>query len=711
MSTDRVPKPQIVALVWALVGGASCAAVIPLEPNLLEEGLILHVAQRMLRGEHLFRDIASFTGPLPFDALTLLFRIFGEEIVVARGAIVVLCGASCAAVYDLARRAQAGALAHAAAACVASAPILLFPLFSLYFYTTIATLLSLIAGYAALRGTRSAGWALAAGLLIAAVALSKQTVGALLAAGLLTAMAAGTARETRWHRVGAAAAGGALAAALTLGSAALRGDLGILVHSLVVLPLSFTDSFDAPYMNFWPPGRFSPEIEPSKFMYVPFLYTLSRSVFAVVAAPMVLFTQLLYAMPFLAIAATAVARLRQPLPPACWIHFATLIALTGNLFPRTDWGHLVFVLPSATLHLLLLFPVKTQGHANTGARVIVAGVLTALLAASDAFAARDLHARSSDARFGPHVLLRPVSGMQSGDGVPRVIEFIRRNTEAGEAIFVARAEPLIYFATETSNPTRYSGVLPGMREVQERNILAGLRDVRFVVMSEIDQPLYTYYRDELPAVQTYFERHFTLPMAFRGRKNLSWITVLERGPDRGPTATDLFEVADRAKTWIRDASGRIRAAPESAPVLPSRHNRRPLPFLLGARGGGIDFELDLPEKARFQGDVGFRRMLGLSARYTHHDGGLMAVAIRTRPDGAFVRVGAVRVPFDRGAAYGWLPVDLDLSRYAGQHVSLRLEMIAARKVADGHMAWWGSPRITVTPPPTRKESSRPKGAN
>ena len=50
----------------------------------------------------------------------------------------------------------------------------------------------------------------------------------------------------------------------------------------------------------------------------------------------------------------------------------------------------------------------------------------------------------------------------------------------------------------------------------------------------------------------------------------------------------------RAKAWTRDASGRIRAAPEAAPVLPSRHNRRPLPFLLGARGGGIDFEVELP---------------------------------------------------------------------------------------------------------------------
>ena len=31
-------------------------------------------------------------------------------------------------------------------------------------------------------------------------------------------------------------------------------------------------------------------------------------------------------------------------------------------------------------------------------------------------------------------------------------------------VTVARAEPLIYFATETRNPTPYGGVIPGMRE-------------------------------------------------------------------------------------------------------------------------------------------------------------------------------------------------------------------------------------------------------
>jgi hypothetical protein len=75
---------------WAIVGGLACAWMIPLEPNMLEEGIALHLSQRMMGGEHLFRDLASFTGPLPFELLAVLFRIFGDDLMVARGAVAVM---------------------------------------------------------------------------------------------------------------------------------------------------------------------------------------------------------------------------------------------------------------------------------------------------------------------------------------------------------------------------------------------------------------------------------------------------------------------------------------------------------------------------------------------------------------------------------------------------------------------------------------------
>ena len=69
---------------------------------------------------------------------------------------------------------------------------------------------------------------------------------------------------------------------------------------------------------------------------------------------MVLSTQVLYALPFVALAATALVRLARPLPAALWLNGAVLLALTANLFPRADWGHLVYVLPPACVQLCLL---------------------------------------------------------------------------------------------------------------------------------------------------------------------------------------------------------------------------------------------------------------------------------------------------------------------------------------------------------------------
>jgi hypothetical protein len=184
-----------------------------------------------------------------------------------------------------------------------------------------------------------------------------------------------------------------------------------------------------------------------------------------------------------------------------------------------------------------------------------------------------------------------------------------RHVHPGEAIFVARSEPLIYFATDTQNPTAYSGVIPVLREEQEESIIAALRYVRYVVMSEIDRPQFLYYAEELPAVQAYLERHFRVPKEYaKGRS--SWILVLERGPDRGATALDLIDAGTAAEAWIRDHEGVRGPAPAAAPRLASRYNRRLLPILLGPGGGGIDFELEVPDGALFQADVGLRRIPG-----------------------------------------------------------------------------------------------------
>ena len=79
----------------------------------------------------------------------------GADVEVAGGAIAVLNGVACAAAFGIASSARRDALRHVAAAGFALAPILLFPLFSMYFYSTLAVDLCALATFTAVRACQA----------------------------------------------------------------------------------------------------------------------------------------------------------------------------------------------------------------------------------------------------------------------------------------------------------------------------------------------------------------------------------------------------------------------------------------------------------------------------------------------------------------------------------------------------------------------------
>jgi hypothetical protein len=548
------------------------------------------------------------------------------------------------------------------------------------------------------------GWALVAGAVVAGAALCKQTIGVALAAGLLAAIAAGASPGRRLRTTLAYAAGGVAVAAITLGFYAARGDLTVLAHSLVVLPLSFDETFSTPYMNFWPPGDFAPDVRPNKALYLPSLYTLRVGVFfSDTAGWLILVTQLLYASPFVALAATGLRRARGPLSAAAWVHTAVLLALTTNLFPRTDWGHLVFVLPPTLTQLLIVAPSARPEARPRATRIAVAAALVVALAVGGAFGGGMIFGIASDPGLGPRIPQRPVTSQLRGPALANAIDYLRRHVRPGEPIFVARGEPLLYFATETRNPTPFSGVIPGMRGEQERAILAALEDVRYVVMSDIDQPLYTYYREELPRVQAHLERYFRIPGNYPASK-YNWLSVLEPGPDRGPTVLDLFEARAQGRAWIRDGDAVERPAPGPAPTFGTRMNRRPLAVWLGPRGGGIDFEVQVPEGAVFQAGIGIYGLLGAEDLYEQADKSRLEVAV-SRGD-EFETAGGV---FLMATGYRWKPFEVDLSAWGGERVTLRLALTSDTPLNPDVVAFWGSPRIALPPPAAESPGTVPGG--
>jgi hypothetical protein len=233
-----------------------------------------------------------------------------------------------------------------------------------------------------------------------------------------------------------------------------------------------------------------------------------------------------------------------------------------------------------------------------------------------------------------------------------------------------------------------------MNEVQQDRILEALPSVRFVVMSDTDQPLWTYYSEELPRIQRHLERYYRVARGYP-QDDASWIVILERGEDRGPTLIDLLDLQNEggAKAWVREE----RTGPEifrdrKYSKMVTRQNHRPLPVHLGRWGGGVDFEIDVPASARFEAGVGFRGMVSLEDLHEHPKRSQMVVSIGR--GGVFEEVARVAVDDGQRAGRHWTPIEADLSRWAGQRVTLRLGLETRVPVGRRDRTWWGSPRIS-----------------
>lgn len=693
------------ACCWGAIGGLACASVAVLEPNVLEEGLPLHVAQRLLEGDRLYRDVVFFTGPLPFELLALLFGVFGDHVAVARGAVVALQGLATAAVFGVARRAGCGPYAHLAAALQAASPILLFPLLSIYFPSTLATLLATLAVYAAVRGTGSLGWAFTAGVLAAAVALCKQTVGVALALPLVAGVAAYALPGRRLAAGGAVAAGGLAVAVVTVGAFAARGTAGDLFASLVTMPLTLHESYRTPLPAFWPPGDIGAEAWRSWMYYLPRLsiFALGEDPSTASVRALGLPTQILYASPFVALALTGLLAALGRLPAAVGLAAAAVFASTMGIFPRSDWGHLSMVLPPAWVQLVLVASARRAVEPRREPlRRVAAASLTALVGFASIAAALLYHGLASPRPWDARAPVFPVSESYRSTAVPRVIGYLRARMRPGEALFVARQEPLLYFVTGARNPTRYEGMMQGLRERQEAEVIDALSRLRYVVMSEIDGPATGFYSEELPAVHAYLERHFRIPADFpldRGQ----WLVVYERGPDRGEPAIDLFDAARSALYWVKDPlRGTRRYRAERLPTAGARHLRRLFPIPVGPLGGGVDFELAIPERARLEGSLGLNYW---GATY------FVSVVCEGRTE----VLHRTWLPVDPNSQATWRPVEVDLARFAGKRVVLRLEVVPDEQRGRLWIAWWGSPRIVasgeVAFPAASAAAARSEGAS
>jgi 4-amino-4-deoxy-L-arabinose transferase-like glycosyltransferase len=442
-----------------------------------DEGIVLEGAQRILRGEVLYRDFFSYFTPGSYYFLALLFKIFGSSFLVARTALVFFGGVYSTVAYLLARR-VCSRMSAIFVAGIVTLTTLAYRFEVLHNWDS--TLWACLAVYCAVRWLESPRWtwAFATGSLSSLTCLFEQSKGA----GLVLGLGAGLAaivfldrKRSLWN--------GTITSGLAVGVA------WPLVATLAYFGAQHTLSLMLADW-FWPLQHYS------QANHVPYGYLnwsdatrhlffcsgplLQRAITVLAISPC-------FVVPALPLAAVAlliywlVQMWRKREPRAVAAHYVLVCsALSGLLLSvvigRADIIHFMYLMPLFALVLGWMMDGRDiPGRLFRQVRpLFIAYVLAAFL------------------MFAAPMLLRTLNApdqIQTRRGVVRVpardtvVESVQAQVAAGEKILVYPYLPLYYYLTDTASPTRYEYFQPGMHTPQQaQEMLAEISAARVPVV-------------------------------------------------------------------------------------------------------------------------------------------------------------------------------------------------------------------------------------
>lgn len=426
-----------------------------------DEGIVLEGAQRILRGEVLYRDFFSYFTPGSYYFLALLFKIFGNSFLVARTALAFFGGVYSAVAYLLARRVCSRVSAVFVAALVTLTTL---PYRFEVLHNWDSTLWACLAVYCAVRWLESPRWtwAFVTGSLASLTCLFEQSKGAGLVLGLgagLLAIALLDRQRSLWK--GTLSLGLAMGMAWPfLGTVAYFGAQ----HSLSLMLAEW----------FWPLHHYT------LANHVPYGYQnwsdatrhlLFGSGSLTERAITVLALSPCFLVPALPLAAVSllvywvVQMWREGEPRAIAAHYVLVCsALSGLLLSvvigRADIIHFMYLMPLFALVLGWMMDGRDiPGRLFWQVRpFFITYVLVAFLLFAAPMLLRALNARDQ---------VQTRRGVVHVPARDTVIEYIQVHVAAGENILVYPYLPLYYYLTDTASPTRYEYFQPGMHTPQQ----------------------------------------------------------------------------------------------------------------------------------------------------------------------------------------------------------------------------------------------------
>lgn len=438
---------------------ASCAylcAFVRYMPLDQDEGIVLQGAERILRGQVLYRDFFSFFTPGSYYLAALLFKSFGNSLIVARAALVIYGGFFTVFTYWMTRRVCARwiALMVADFAMVACLPWRFMVL-----HNWDSTLWLCLAVYCAVLvvQTRHAGWAFGLGSFVCFTFLFEQSKGAGLMIGLLVGFCILARMQPHlglWSRANGSAllAGLAWPLTLTIGYFAAHHALAPLIadwtwplhHYSTVnqVPYGWADWSDQTRNNLFGSGD-----------------RVQTIVAAVAVAPCFIFPALPIVGLFLLVRSLiSVRRGRMAPDRACYycvVGSSVGGALLSVVAVRMNIVHFVYLAP--LLYLVLAWIIDGR-DIFPGIAGVVQPVAVAIAFVTFTSAGLALLVANREARF----VLETRRGVVRTPAPDELLPFIQAHVPANEKIFVYPYFTLGYYLTATFSATRYEYLQPGM---------------------------------------------------------------------------------------------------------------------------------------------------------------------------------------------------------------------------------------------------------
>jgi hypothetical protein len=517
----------------------------------IDEGQLAAIADRIARGQILYRDVYTGIFPGVYHVAAWLMAVFGEDLLVLRRAQLVVNASTALCLWRIALRVARPAWAALAPLLYLALVLFDFPGLSMLNYSPLSMLFALAALLALLRYLeRGRGVdAVVSGLCLAASALVKQNFGALAVLAVATGLWLGRrdpaleGRSALRALLPFAFGGAALVLPVLLAFASTGALPALLDATLVTIGSSQLDAFRDPL-----PPIFGPHPDDARFV---FLYT-----------PAALFNYLLRGEELLGIGispglrgaairiayggalATLVVGVGLALvgsrvdptsdrgPLRAVVAFASLLFL--GIFPSAIWSHLAFV--AAPLLLVQVAVLDRADRALSG-RSAAATWLWRVTWCGAALAAAIATARISiDVRRWYAEPLGIARGSLCVAPEQRALlraatRFLEDCARPGEPVFAAPDLPVLYFLAARPNPTRFDLVIPG--NVSAAEIVTALErtGTRCVVYNPRMYPQFRPFAELFPELAGHLESVFRRVELLPGREE-GWQGLIRREEGR-----------------------------------------------------------------------------------------------------------------------------------------------------------------------------------